>query len=224
MEISAFTKALERHCASRENGKDSRGSTKGSHNSKLLEVMPDIRAIADLQALRRSPTSGILKDVDAAQRRLLARRIIPECVAPGSLRVAYEAIKATEDGLSNPRLYQELWKAAAQKPELKPFVALVTRLWLCSPTESVVESMASVAKEVFGAHRQLSHENAAKELVVRWNGPDTCSADWLVTEVQRRHKYNFTRSATSIMAAVEGTVIARHRSTPSVLTAVFKAL
>ena len=184
--------------------------------------MHDIRTIADLRELRRSPSSGILKEVDTAQRRLLARRIIPECITPASLRVGYQAIKATEEDLPNARLYQELWKATKEMPELKPYFHLVTRLWLCSPSESVVESMASVAKEVFGLHRRLKHESAAKELMVRWNGPELCSAEWLLGEVQRRFGFNFTRSGTSIAGAVEGTVIARQKSTRCPRAPVFR--
>ena len=211
-EISAFSRALGKHCAKREMGADRRGATKGSHNAKLLNAMEDIRTVADLRELRRSRSSGVLRFVDGAIQRLVATRIIPAGVPPASLRLAYQAIQETREGLTNQELFKELWKASKTQPELQPFLSLVSRLWLISPAESVVESMGSAVKEVFGAHRQLLHENAAKELIVRWNGPDMCSADGLILEVQRRHKFNFTRSAISITAATEGTVLARHKT------------
>ena len=211
-EISAFSQALGKHCAKREKGTDRRGATKGSHNSKLLNAMEDVRTVADLQELRRSRSSLVLRSVDSAIHRLVTNRIVPEGVPPAALRLAYQAIQETEEGLTNQELFKELWKQSKAQPELQPFLSLVSRLWLISPAESVVESVSSVVKDVFGEHRRLLHENAAKELMVRWNGPDLCSADGLILEVQRRNKFNFTRSAISISAATEGTVLARRKT------------
>lgn len=211
-EISAFSRALREHCAQREMGADRRGSSKGSQNAKLVDAMEDVRTVADLQELRRSRSSGVLRSVDVAIRRLVARHIIPEGVPPATLKLAYDTIHATNEGLTNQELFKELCNATKSKPELQAYTALVTRLWLISPAESVVESMASIVKEVFGVHRQLLHENAAKELIVRWNGPDMCSADGFIREVQRRHKFNFMRSSLTIAATAEGTVIARHKT------------
>ena len=164
-EISAFSRALREHCAQREMGADRRGSSKGSQNAKLVDAMEDVRTVADLQELRRSRSSGVLRSVDVAIRRLMARHIIPEGVPPATLKLAYDTIHETNEGLTNQELFKELCNAAKSKPELQAYTALVTRLWLISPAESVVESMASIVKEVFGVHRQLLHENAAKELI-----------------------------------------------------------
>ena len=49
-----------------------------------------------------------------------------------------------------------------------------------SPPESVVESMGSVLKAVFGQHRQLKHCNAAKELIARRSGPHPLHYDSLI--------------------------------------------
>ena len=82
-EISAFTG--ETLC-SQEKGGGLPGCHQGSpQNSKLLQVMLDIHVVSDLKQLR-SPTSGILRDVDTAQHRLRAPRIIPECVSPGKIK------------------------------------------------------------------------------------------------------------------------------------------
>lgn len=44
------------------------------------------------------------------------------------------------------------------------------RVWLLYPCESIVESMGSVLKNIFGEHRNLAPENAEKELIIAWNG------------------------------------------------------
>ena len=59
----------------------------------------------------------------------------------------------------------------------------------------MVESMSSILKEVFGTHRILNHENAEKELVVRWNGPHENMAESFLNAVQARFKFEFRRSA-----------------------------
>ena len=91
----------------------------------------------------------------------------------------------------------------------------MVHLWLISPTETVVESMASTIQEVFGAHRQLDHSNAARELVIRWNGPEPCWADSLIGAVQRQANFNFIRHKTGPHQTVNGVVITRHKNTPS---------
>ena len=88
---------------------------------------------------------------------------------------------------------------------------LVTQLWLVTPAESIVESMARVAKDVFDTHRRLGHRKAAKELTTRWNCPGLTAADSLIRAVNSKNKFNFKRTRSSLAAAFEGTVIARHR-------------
>ena len=92
---------------------------------------------------------------------------------------------------------------------------------LC-PAESVVESMASTVKDMYGVHRQLNHENAAKELIVRWNGPDPSHADFLTQTALKKGGFNFTRSAVSIVSALQGTVIARHKATKCARAHIFQ--
>ena len=165
--ILAFVEALRQRCIQRERGTDARGATKGSHNSKLLKAMDDIQSVADLQALRRSKSSGILRTVETALRRLENGHIMPTTgISNACLKAAYDAIQRTKERLSNQQLYTELWTAAQTAPLLRPYVDTVTRLWLISPAECVVESMASIVKEVLGVHRRLSHAAAATELTV----------------------------------------------------------
>ena len=210
-EILAFVQSLSRHCALRARGTDCRGSTKGSHNGQLADAMEDVRTVSDLRALRQSKSSSVLRDVDVALRRLQNGRIIPDTTVPNmSIKAAYEAIKATKEGLSNQQLLKELWARARTEPRLQPYLDTVVRLWLIVPAESVVESMASVAKEVFGLHRRLKHESAAVELIVRWNGPEIPDADDLIGHVHATNHFNFRRK--HIGKQVEGTVISRHRA------------
>ena len=72
------------------------------------------------------------------------------------------------------QLLKLLWNQREQKPLLRAYIDLVKRLWLIYPAESVVESMSSILKEVFGTHRNMKHENAAQELAI-WGAS---SADW----------------------------------------------
>ena len=55
--------------------------------------------------------------------------------------------------------------------------------------------MASVMKNVFKVNQVLNHENAARELVIRWNGPDVAHSDGLIEQVLRRRPElnNFVR-------------------------------
>lgn len=214
---------LRNNCLLRERGTDRRGATKGSHNGKLIDAMGDIRRVSDLKALRCSKSSGVLRDVEVSLRRLESQRIIPTAgLSNACLRQTYEFIHKTKEGLSNQQLYKKLWAAARTETILQPYLDTVTRLWLISPAESVVESMASVAKEVFGLHRRLTHEAAATELIVRWNGPPIAAAADLVEYVQRKNRFNFSRSQIRISSAVEGTVIARHKAKRCPTASMFK--
>ena len=123
-EISAFPRALRDHCAQREMGAERRGETKRSQNAKLVDAMEDIRTVADLRELRRSRSSGVLRSVDVAIRRLVARHIIPEGVPPATLKLAYDTIHATNEGLTSQELFKELCNATKSKPNSR-----LTRLW-----------------------------------------------------------------------------------------------
>ena len=58
--------------------------------------------------------------------------------------------------------------------------------------------MASAIGDIFGTSRHLSHQNAAKELIVRWNSSDVFAADDLIRAVQNRHNIEFVRRTTDI--------------------------
>ena len=83
------------------------------------------------------------------------------------------------------------------------------RLWLLSLPESFVESMTSVLGEVFGAYRNLEHESAAEELIIRWNGPDPAHADSVVAAARTVLRKKFrTEVKGGRLKNVHGTVIA----------------
>ena len=91
------------------------------HNSKLLEATDDIQGVADLQALKRSKSSGI-HTVDVALRRLGKRRIIPTTgISNACLKAAYNAIQRTKDGLPNQQLFKELWSVAWAEKLRRPW-------------------------------------------------------------------------------------------------------
>ena len=185
--------------------------------------MPDIRQVADLHQLASSdapvPLSAHL--VREAGNRLAAGKLVPRSSVPSEvdIRAALTVLRGHPSSTS-----QELWKLLVSREHqhnlhVRAFADFVTRLWLLSPPESVVESMASVIGDVFGDHRQLNHENAAQELVVRWNGPTMCRADRLLKSVQCKLGGQeafrcVRRSQPSIVQALEGTVISRHKKAP----------
>ena len=182
--------------------------------------MEDIRCAADLQrmAVSSSRPKLLARLVREAGLRLAGRKLVPLTSVPTEDQV--------EAGISLVRGHQtctnqELWKVLVGSQQgggdAKKFADFVTRLWLLSPPESVVESMASVIGEVFGEHRQLNHNNAAEELVVRWNGSFICNAGRLISSVQQRlsanNTFRCTRRTTSITQSFDGTVISRDKRT-----------
>ena len=210
-QVFQFTKQLENHCASREHGVDARGRTRGCHNMKLKDCMFHIRMAGDLERIQKAPTSGIVSEVGKALERLQRERIIPKGDIPrDSIMATYLKLRMTEPG-SNQKLLKTLWSDGDQR--LSAYLAIVVRLWLLSPAESVVESMASAVKAVFGTQqaRGLNHESAEHELIIRWNGPNVPHADWLIKAVLRKHPHldNFVRA--SFSEQVQGRVIARHK-------------
>ena len=179
---------------------------------KLKDSMVYIRMAGDLERIQKAPSSGIVNEIGKALERLQRERIIPKEDMPwDSIRATYAKLRMTGPG-SNRKLLKILWSDGDQR--LRAYLVIVVRLWLISPAESVVESMASVVKAVFGTHtaRGLSHESAASELIVRWNGPKPAQADWLIEAVLKKYPHldNFVRA--SFSQQLEGKVIARHEA------------
>lgn len=211
-EIGNFTKALSESCGSRAKGHDSRGSSKGSHNQKLTDSMEDIKTVSDLGAIQASPTSGVVGSIVIAACRLHRAGIIPCELTHVTARAAYDSLKKLSPA-DNKKLFKSLWVVAKDDVALRAYMYVVGRLWLIWPVESVVESMGSVLKAVFRDNRVLDHENAARELIIRWNGPDVAHADGLIERLLRRNPELNNCVRANISQAVEGTVIARHLST-----------
>ena len=106
---------------------------------------------------------------------------------------AYSKLRMTKPG-SNQKLLKTLWSDGDQR--LSAYLVIVVRLWLLSPAESVVESMASAVKVVFGIQqaRGLSHESAENDLIIQWNGPNVPHADWLIKAVLKKNMFIKTTS------------------------------
>ena len=178
--------------------------------------MDDVRKVADLVSVSKYGRPGYAREMFSAALRLKTHGLIPEVPPMQALKAGCEYLSSNPEGQNstNQKLFKSMWNEA-KKEDRQPlwlYVQLVTRLWLVWPAESIVESMASVAKDVFGTHRRLNHRNAAKELTIRWNGPGLTAADSLICAVNSKYKFNFKRTRPSLAAAFEGTVIARHRS------------
>ena len=210
-ELHAFTTALIKHCDQRARGEDRRGCKKGSMNHNLSLAMIDVRAAGDLTRIKKTGHVDHLKAVERSIKSLRQQRLIPESanVSLDSLTAAYRFLTSTT-GETNQELYKALHREAQTQALLQPYVNLVTRLWLLFPPESVVESMASVVEDVFGQHRQLSHENAELELMIRWNGPDVHHAGPLISDVQKTYANNFIRKTTDITSSILGSVYRKH--------------
>ena len=206
-------------------GASATGGRKGTSNKNLMDLMPDIRCVADLDRLRSAKAPSPVQLIMKAMTRLESRRIIPPSARAPERSVSAACAILHEEACArggDQHLLKVLWQRQKAVPELQPFVALVIRLWLISPPESVVESMGSVI-QVFGAHRQLDRANAAKELLIRWNGPELSQADPLIKAVQRRCGLNFQKRSGGITGAFEGTVISRHRGMECARSHVYRA-
>lgn len=194
---------------------DVRGNTRGTANGQLQQSIVDLRAVSNLVEVRMSllPLHTQVSLIGEAARRLVRAKLIPSSAVPPewSLLEALQLLRSDRFRAekSNQALLKSLWREARNNPALKPFINLVIRTWLLCPAESVVESMGSVLKEVFSYKRQLKHENAAKELIIRWNGPAIGAADRLIHDVQRSHKFDFVRRDARVNTMV-GAVIQKH--------------
>lgn len=184
--------------------------------------MADIRtvgALSDIQSQQESASDQVSAVVKATAR-LASAKLIPVSAIPeqNSILHAVLAVRSSPQA-SNKELLKMLHRLGEK---VRPFANLVVRVWLLSPPESVVESMGSMLKEIFSMHRQLLHENAAKELVIRWNGPDVDDCDALLRAVQKKKGYDFIRRSVNVKNMLAGTVIARHRATRSHRTSLFR--
>ena len=216
-DAAAFTRSMVAELRHRRGGMNAAGSNLGTDNQRVMDAMIDIRSVADLQRIRDNRYDTVDAAVGAIQR-LVARGLVPRsCSVPReSVLAAHTLLQEPQRATGcNQQLLKLLFGNCGSDGSLRPYIDLVVRLWLISPTETVVESMASAIQEVFGVHRQLDHSNAARELVIRWNGPEPCKADGLIGAVQRRAKFNFIRHKTGPHQTVNGVVITRHKNTPS---------
>ena len=135
-----------------------------------------------------------VSSVPTAVRTLKEQKILPNELVVGlpQIRAAHKFVRELPNELTDRELYVRLQKQAQSEAILGPYGDMVARIWMLAAPESVVESMCSVVKDIFGENRQLSHANAAKELCVRWNGPEPVCADKLLEHVRQRcQKDNF---------------------------------
>ena len=171
-----------------------------------------MRKVGDLSELRSAAHEDCLLYVRSNINDLVQAKLIPASAVPprSSIRAAWAFARNLPEDMSNIEMCRRLFKESETNAGLAPYSDLVSRIWLLSSPESVVESMASVIKDIFGEHRQLTHQNAALELFVRWNGPSVASADELLAQVQAKHNNNFVRSCQrSIASSFQGTVVSR---------------
>ena len=223
-DAAAFTRSLTAELRHRRGGLNATGSNMNTDNQRVMDSMLDIRSVADLQSICDN-THGTVDAAVGAISRLIGRGLVPKsCHVPRVSILAAHALLQGPRGTTgcNQKLLKLLFESSASTDNLRPYVDVVVRLWLISPTETVVESMASAVQEVFGVHRQLDHSNAARELVVRWNGPEQCKADGLIRAVHRRADFNFIKHSTGPHQAVSGMVITRHKDAPSAKVTLYK--
>ena len=186
--------------------------------------------MADLLELRKVDLAKhpqCLMGVVEAGRKLGEVGIVPASAVPSgrAIRAAYDFLRSVPGEVTNADLYGLLHKRAQTDPILRPYLEAVARIWLMSAPESVVESMASVVKDVFGEHRQLEHRNAAMELAVRWNGPEAACADGLVKAVQNTYHTKFVRTGQqTIGRSLHGTVLSRHYARRCVRSETFSGM
>lgn len=212
-DLEAFLRALVRSCKRRRDGLDTRGRQVGASNGHLNSHCHQLRAVGDLLQLRKVVHPQCLMNVVEAGRTLAKVGIVPASAVPSSsaVRSAYDCVRSVPGEVTNAYLYRVMYERARTDAVLRPYLEMVTRIWLLSAPESVVESMASVVKDVFGEHRQPEHPNAAMELAIRWNGPEMVCADAVVKAVQKNYQTNFVRTGQpTINRSMHGTVLTRH--------------
>jgi len=177
-ELNTFTSLLCDQSSERAKGQDKRGHTKGTMNHQLSVCMLDIKAAGDLIRLQRTSHVDCLASVERSVGNIIAAKLVPPTCRPNSesIRLAYRAVSDSKC-TTNQELLKLLYDQAKTDPRIQPYLDMVIRLWLLSPPESVVESMASVVEDVFGPHRhKLDPLNAERELIIRSNGLCCCCA------------------------------------------------
>ena len=164
-QIAGFVDSMSRHADRRTRGLKSGGHDIGATNKLLNMSMPGMKNLGDLKGLLRNH-SACLPSMLGHVREMERSKLIPKSAADqcslGSIQAARTAMldlpaKSNGQEYSNQELYGALWRQAADTPVLRGYIGLVTRIWLLSPPESVVESMGSVISDIFGEHRQLKH-------------------------------------------------------------------
>ena len=198
----------------------------GAANHQLALAMGDVSLVGRLNRVRDLAHESSLILVKTAAENLVRQKLIPKSAdAPAkSILAAWRCLRELPNNCPDKKLFLGLVRESKTNADIKPFLDLVIRTWLISPAESVVESMGSVIEDIYGDHRQLTHDNAAKELVIRWNGPAVNKADDLISAVQARYHNNFLRKSVSIRRDFEGTVIGRHKRTLCPRSAVFSSV
>ena len=186
-------------------------------NKDIASAIPDIRAVGDLERIRTSTDPEPVDSIVDAMDRLVLYDIIPRSArAPrSSVSIACGAIRRMTCTGGNQDLLKRLLDK--QKTDyLKPFTDLVIRLWLLCPPSGLAESMESAIRAVFDKERRLSHADAAKELIIRWNGPDPLNCDSLVNTVEGRYRQTFDFSRRQ-----GGTAVSRRLAEPCDLSALY---
>ena len=212
--IAGFVDSMSSHCDRRTRGVKAGGHDVGATNKLVNISMPGLKKLGDLRSVRQSH-SACLSSLLGHIRELERSKLIPKSAADqctlDSIQAARVVMldlpaKSNSQEYSNQELYGALWRQAVDTPALRGYLDLVTRIWLLSPPESVVESMGSVISDIFGEHRQLSHLSAEEELQIRWNGPSPHHAEPLISAHQKAFPRNFQTSRGPLF---ESTVLKR---------------
>lgn len=221
--------ALLKHARLRRAGEAATGGRKGTANKTISDRMHQIRDVADLELLQRSKQPAKVTLMMESIKALVQCKLIPQAAVPpvASVHAAHTALLSQScspaESHCNQHLLKSLWALSRENSSMRPYLDLVVRLWLISPPESVVESMASVIQTVFDTNRDLDHSSAAVELSIRWNGPSEAEAGPLLRAVQKRNRHKFRRVGSSVRSQF-GTVMTRHRETKTARSTLLKFL
>lgn len=210
--MEKFVRTMDTRCGVRHGGVDVRGRAHGAMNTELSRHMQNLKQVGDLKGIQNVMHVDCLRCVQRSTDALICAKLVPPscAITMSEIEAAWQVLRKERQGASNQELMKVLSSAAQSSAPIHRFCRLVTRMWLMSPPESVVESMASVVEDVFGTHRQLDHSNAALELQVRWNGPTVFKANRIVESVLARNPHRFVRTSVDVTSFLEGTVIRKH--------------